>query len=99
MTPYFLLGLCNTTYDFLSTGHYHLDQSFRYLAAKTYYFGVGGGTREFESLLEEKGIFQREIVKEFTEGNNAIFKTFNLYAAGNGMIVHISFSFSFTKYG
>ncbi|KAJ1526954.1 hypothetical protein ONE63_008501 [Megalurothrips usitatus] len=32
-----------------------------YLAAKTYYFGVGGGLRQFENLLKEDGFLKSEI--------------------------------------
>ncbi|XP_078001017.1 histidine protein methyltransferase 1 homolog [Glandiceps talaboti] len=39
-----------------------------YLAAKTHYFGVGGGTRMFEELIKKKGIFLVEVVKTYTEG-------------------------------
>ena len=41
----------------------------RYLAAKTYYFGVGGGIREFEQFIDKKKVFKSIIRKEFTEGN------------------------------
>ena len=41
----------------------------RYLAAKTYYFGVGGGIREFEQFIDKKKVFKSIIKKEFTEGN------------------------------
>lgn len=29
-----------------------------YLAAKTYYFGVGGSLRDFEDLLRREGLFE-----------------------------------------
>lgn len=32
-----------------------------YLASKTYYFGVGGGTREFEKAMLERGKFNHEV--------------------------------------
>ncbi len=32
-----------------------------YVAAKTYYFGVGGGTREFEQLVARDRTFQSEV--------------------------------------
>uniref|UniRef100_A0A1B6KCG5 protein-histidine N-methyltransferase n=1 Tax=Graphocephala atropunctata TaxID=36148 RepID=A0A1B6KCG5_9HEMI len=32
------------------------------VGAKTYYFGVGGSTRQFEKLVEEKGVFNVEVV-------------------------------------
>ncbi|KAI0208910.1 Histidine protein methyltransferase 1 [Lamellibrachia satsuma] len=39
-----------------------------YLAAKTYYFGVGGGTRSFEDLVRREGVFSSTVVQEFAEG-------------------------------
>ncbi|XP_074659705.1 histidine protein methyltransferase 1 homolog [Tubulanus polymorphus] len=41
-----------------------------YLAAKTYYFGVGGGTRQFESLVKTEAEFDIEVCKEYSEGVN-----------------------------
>lgn len=38
-----------------------------YLAAKTYYFGVGGGVREFEALLASDGRLRSEVVWKSTE--------------------------------
>lgn len=38
-----------------------------YLAAKTYYFGVGGGLREFEALLTADGRLRSEVVWKSTE--------------------------------
>lgn len=38
-----------------------------YLAAKTYYFGVGGGVRAFEALLLADGALQSEVVWKSTE--------------------------------
>lgn len=38
-----------------------------YLAAKTYYFGVGGGLREFERIIEADGHLQSEVVWHTTE--------------------------------
>lgn len=38
-----------------------------YLAAKTYYFGVGGGLREFEALLAADKRLRSEVVWKSTE--------------------------------
>ena len=40
----------------------------RYLAAKTYYFGVGGGTRSFEDMVKKEGVFSSVVLQEFAEG-------------------------------
>jgi len=37
-----------------------------YLAAKTYYFGVGGGTREFQQLVAEQKVFRFETVQIYS---------------------------------
>ena len=34
-----------------------------FVAAKTYYFGVGGGTRDFEGLLKTRGVFDAEVCR------------------------------------
>ena len=39
-----------------------------YVAAKTHYFGVGGGTTDFTELVNEEGVFSIKVCKEFTEG-------------------------------
>ncbi|XP_049533738.1 histidine protein methyltransferase 1 homolog [Anopheles darlingi] len=39
-----------------------------YLAAKTYYFGVGGGTRLFETEMEEDGRFRYKVVWKCSSG-------------------------------
>ncbi|XP_064647973.1 histidine protein methyltransferase 1 homolog isoform X2 [Lineus longissimus] len=39
-----------------------------FIAAKTYYFGVGGGTRDFEDMVKNLGEFSIKIVKLFEEG-------------------------------
>lgn len=40
----------------------------RYIAAKTYYFGVGGGTRQFEKVVKEDGTFDVEVVWKNPKG-------------------------------
>ncbi|KAJ9584385.1 hypothetical protein L9F63_021279 [Diploptera punctata] len=39
-----------------------------YLAAKTYYFGVGGGTRQFETLIAEDGVFKSTVCWRCSKG-------------------------------
>ncbi|XP_030846517.1 histidine protein methyltransferase 1 homolog [Strongylocentrotus purpuratus] len=39
-----------------------------FLAAKTHYFGVGGGTRQFEDFVREKGEFEIESIKVISQG-------------------------------
>jgi hypothetical protein len=41
---------------------------FRYLAAKTCYFGVGGGTKAFTSLINNKPNFGIDTVKVIQDG-------------------------------
>uniref|UniRef100_A0A1B6G825 protein-histidine N-methyltransferase n=1 Tax=Cuerna arida TaxID=1464854 RepID=A0A1B6G825_9HEMI len=38
------------------------------VGAKSYYFGVGGSTREFEKLVKERGIFDIEVVWRCSQG-------------------------------
>lgn len=40
----------------------------RFIAGKSYYFGVGGGMRQFQNLIEEDAIFDVEIVWRNKEG-------------------------------
>ena len=40
----------------------------RYIAAKTYYFGVGGGTRQFEALVRADGAMAVQSVFDHGEG-------------------------------
>lgn len=39
-----------------------------FIAGKSYYFGVGGGMRQFQNLIEEDGIFDVEIVWKNRKG-------------------------------
>ena len=45
--------------------------TFRYLAAKTYYFGVGGGTDQFEEFINQKSVFSYETVKTYEKGKGS----------------------------
>lgn len=40
----------------------------RYLAAKTCYFGVGGGLRSFEEFVARKGVFDSTVCWTCKEG-------------------------------
>lgn len=42
---------------------------FRYIGGKSYYFGVGGGTKQFQYLVEEDGVFNIDTVWKSQEGN------------------------------
>lgn len=39
-----------------------------YIGGKSYYFGVGGGMKQFQNLIEEDGVFNTEIVWKSQEG-------------------------------
>ncbi|KAJ8894930.1 hypothetical protein PR048_000237 [Dryococelus australis] len=43
-----------------------------FLAAKTYYFGVGGSIRQFEKLVEEDGVFESSVCWKCSEGKKEI---------------------------
>ena len=43
-----------------------------YVASKTYYFGVGGGTKTFRKLIKDDGIFEIKVldsIQDPTSGN------------------------------
>lgn len=44
------------------------DNGVVYLAAKTYYFGVGGGLRTFETAIQKSGILQSETIWKCDNG-------------------------------
>ncbi|KAK7331442.1 hypothetical protein VNO77_25667 [Canavalia gladiata] len=43
-----------------------------YMAAKKYYFGVGGGTRRFLSVVEKDGVMTGNLVAEITDGSSNV---------------------------
>ncbi|KAL6009012.1 hypothetical protein ACLOJK_022239 [Asimina triloba] len=43
-----------------------------YLAAKKHYFGVGGGTRQFLSVVEEDGIMAGALIAEVADGSSNV---------------------------
>ncbi|KAE9607962.1 putative protein-histidine N-methyltransferase [Lupinus albus] len=49
-----------------------------YMAAKKYYFGVGGGSRRFLSLVEKDGIMSSSLVAEITDGSSNVREVWKL---------------------
>ncbi|XP_027913433.1 histidine protein methyltransferase 1 homolog isoform X1 [Vigna unguiculata] len=49
-----------------------------YMAAKKYYFGVGGGSRRFLSLVEKDGVFSSSLVAEITDGSSNVREVWKL---------------------
>ncbi|CAJ1849649.1 unnamed protein product [Sphenostylis stenocarpa] len=49
-----------------------------YMAAKKYYFGVGGGTRRFLSLVEKDGVLTSSLVAEITDGSSNVREVWKL---------------------
>ncbi|KAL5717227.1 hypothetical protein ACHQM5_010271 [Ranunculus cassubicifolius] len=43
-----------------------------YLAAKKHYFGVGGGTRQFLSIVDKDGVMASSLVAEVTDGSSNV---------------------------
>lgn len=48
--------------------HLRKPDGVAYVAAKTHYFGVGGGTRSFEKLVTMDGVFDVSICKVYNDG-------------------------------
>lgn len=48
--------------------HLKKPDGIAYVAAKTHYFGVGGGTRSFEKLVKMDGVFDVSVCKVCTDG-------------------------------
>ncbi|XP_010527454.1 PREDICTED: histidine protein methyltransferase 1 homolog [Tarenaya hassleriana] len=49
-----------------------------YMAAKKYYFGVGGGTRQFLSMIERDGVLASTLVSEITDGSSNVREVWKL---------------------
>ncbi|XP_025693534.1 uncharacterized protein [Arachis hypogaea] len=49
-----------------------------YFAAKKYYFGVGGGTRRFLSVVEKDGVMASSLVAEITDGSSNVREVWRL---------------------
>ncbi|KAL2332615.1 hypothetical protein Fmac_013828 [Flemingia macrophylla] len=49
-----------------------------YMAAKKYYFGVGGGTRRFLSVVEKDAVMTSSLVAEITDGSSNVREVWKL---------------------
>jgi len=49
-----------------------------YMAAKKHYFGVGGGTRRFLSLVEKDGVMAANLVAEVADGSSNVREVWKL---------------------
>ncbi|XP_061369176.1 uncharacterized protein LOC133312051 isoform X2 [Gastrolobium bilobum] len=49
-----------------------------YMAAKKYYFGVGGGSRRFLSVVEKDGVMTSSLVAEITDGSSNVREVWKL---------------------
>ncbi|PIN08456.1 putative methyltransferase [Handroanthus impetiginosus] len=50
-----------------------------YMAAKKYYFGVGGGSRRFLSVVEKDGVFASSLVAEVADGSSNVREVWKLH--------------------
>ncbi|KAI3459699.1 hypothetical protein Pfo_016362 [Paulownia fortunei] len=50
-----------------------------YMAAKKYYFGVGGGSRRFLSVVEKDGAFASSLVAEVADGSSNVREVWKLH--------------------
>ncbi|KAK8556246.1 hypothetical protein V6N13_064304 [Hibiscus sabdariffa] len=48
-----------------------------YMAGKKHYFGVGGGTRQFLSMLEKEGVMSATLVAEVADGSSNVREELN----------------------
>lgn len=48
------------------------------MAAKKYYFGVGGGSRRFLSVVEKDGVMSSKLVAEITDGSSNVREVWKL---------------------
>ncbi|CAN0911287.1 Histidine protein methyltransferase 1 homolog [Linum grandiflorum] len=49
-----------------------------YMSAKKYYFGVGGGTRQFLSMVEKDGVMAASLVAEVADGSSNVREVWKL---------------------
>ncbi|GMI70520.1 hypothetical protein like AT4G14000 [Hibiscus trionum] len=49
-----------------------------YMAGKKHYFGVGGGTRQFLSMLEKEGVMSATLVTEVADGSSNVREVWKL---------------------
>ncbi|XP_009625430.1 uncharacterized protein LOC107783878 [Nicotiana tabacum] len=57
----------------------HSPHGIVYLAAKKHYFGVGGGSRRFISIVEKDGILAASLVAEVTDGSSNVREIWKLH--------------------
>ncbi|XP_075097298.1 uncharacterized protein LOC107806927 isoform X1 [Nicotiana tabacum] len=57
----------------------HSPHGIVYLAAKKHYFGVGGGSRRFISIVEKDGILAASLVAEVTDGSSNVREVWKLH--------------------
>ncbi|KAJ4748472.1 Histidine protein methyltransferase 1 [Rhynchospora pubera] len=83
---YDLILMAETMYDITSLcSLYHLIKKCMkkhggtvYLAGKKYYFGVGGGTRQFIRMVEEDGMMEACMISEVTDGASNVREVWKL---------------------
>lgn len=56
----------------------HSPHGIVYLAAKKHYFGVGGGSRRFISIVEKDGVLAASLVSEITDGSSNVREVWKL---------------------
>lgn len=56
-------------FNFFFYTNFKIIISIRFVAGKTYYFGVGGGMRQFENLVLKDGCFDVKSVWRSHDGN------------------------------
>lgn len=61
------VGSYSKLYTFIKR-HLKKPHGLAYVAAKTHYFGVGGGTRSFEEMVKTDGLFGISVCKVFSDG-------------------------------
>ncbi|CAH9080691.1 unnamed protein product [Cuscuta europaea] len=54
-----------------------------YVAAKKHYFGVGGGSRRFVSMVEKHGVFKAVLVGEIADGSSNVREVWKLHLKSN----------------
>ncbi|XP_078165855.1 putative methyltransferase family protein [Carex rostrata] len=83
---YDLILMAETVYDISSLNSlYHLIKKCLkkgggavYMAGKKYYFGVGGGTRQFIRLVQEDGMMETCMISEVTDGASNVREVWKL---------------------
>ncbi|WCJ27620.1 hypothetical protein M5689_009351 [Euphorbia peplus] len=57
----------------------HRSHGVVYMAAKKHYFGVGGGTQQFLSLLDKDGVMGSKLVAEVADGSSNVREVWKLF--------------------